>query len=71
MKANLSTCHPGEQDLVRRPWQSIQISASFWSSCNCGRTTAAIAASRFGSVLKMSEDGLVSFFQNGNCIWDM
>jgi len=36
-----------------------------------GRTTAAIAASRFGSVLKVSEDGLVSFFQNGNCIWDM
>ena len=36
-----------------------------------GRTTVAIAASRFGSVLKLSEDGLVSFFQNGNCIWDM
>jgi len=36
-----------------------------------GRTTAAIAASRFGSVLKVSEDGLISFFQNGQCIWDM
>jgi hypothetical protein len=36
-----------------------------------GRTTAAIAASRFGYVLKVSEDGLISFFQNGKCIWDM
>ena len=36
-----------------------------------GRTTAAIAASRFGNVLKVSEDGLISFFQNGKCVWDM
>ena len=36
-----------------------------------GRTTAAVFASRFGSVLKISEDGLISFFQNGNCIWDL
>lgn len=36
-----------------------------------GRTTAAISASRFGSVLKISEDGLISFFQNGRCIWDI
>jgi DNA integrity scanning protein DisA with diadenylate cyclase activity len=36
-----------------------------------GRTTAAIAASRFGHVLKVSEDGLISLFQNGKCIWDM
>jgi hypothetical protein len=36
-----------------------------------GRTTAAIAASRFGSVLKISEDGLISFFQEGKCVWDI
>jgi hypothetical protein len=36
-----------------------------------GRTTAAIAASEFGNVLKISEDGLISFFQNGQCIWDL
>ena len=36
-----------------------------------GRTTAAIAASRFGNVLKVSEDGLISFFQKGKCIWDI
>lgn len=36
-----------------------------------GRTTAAISASRFGNVLKVSEDGLISFYQNGKCIWDM
>jgi hypothetical protein len=36
-----------------------------------GRTTAAVAASQFGSVLKISEDGLISFFQKGKCIWDI
>jgi DisA bacterial checkpoint controller nucleotide-binding len=36
-----------------------------------GRTTAAIAASEFGNVLRISEDGLISFFQNGKCIWDL
>ncbi len=36
-----------------------------------GRTTAAIAASHFGNVLKISEDGLISFFQNGRCVWDI
>jgi hypothetical protein len=36
-----------------------------------GRTTAAIAASQFGSVLKISEDGVISFFQNGKCVWDI
>lgn len=36
-----------------------------------GRTTAAIAASGFGSVLKISEDGLISFFQKGKCVWDL
>ena len=36
-----------------------------------GRTTAAISASRFGSVLRISEDGMISFFQNGKCIWDL
>jgi hypothetical protein len=36
-----------------------------------GRTTAAISASRFGNVLKISEDGMISFFQNAKCIWDL
>jgi len=36
-----------------------------------GRTTAAVSASRFGNVLKVSEDGLISFYRNGKCIWDM
>jgi hypothetical protein len=36
-----------------------------------GRTTAAIAASEFGNVLKISEDGLISFFQKGQCVWDL
>jgi DisA bacterial checkpoint controller nucleotide-binding len=36
-----------------------------------GRTTAAIAASEFGNVLKVSEDGLISFFRKGECVWDI
>jgi hypothetical protein len=36
-----------------------------------GRTTAAIVASRFGNVLKISEDGLISYFREGQCIWQM
>ena len=34
------------------------------------RTTAAMAASRFGPVLKVSEDGLISFY-DGTKIWDI
>lgn len=36
-----------------------------------GRTTAAISASRFGKVLKVSEDGVISFFRNGKCVWEI
>jgi hypothetical protein len=34
------------------------------------RTTAALAASRFGPVIKVSEDGLISFY-DGTKIWDI
>lgn len=34
------------------------------------RTTAAMAASRFGPVLKVSEDGLITFFDGGR-VWDI
>jgi hypothetical protein len=36
-----------------------------------GRTTAAVAASRFGNVLKISEDGLVSHYRDGALVWEM
>lgn len=36
-----------------------------------GRTTAALAASYFGNVLMVSEDGLVSFFSAGQCVWQL
>jgi hypothetical protein len=36
-----------------------------------GRTTAAIAASRYGHVLKVSEDGLVSYYSGGRCVWEL
>jgi hypothetical protein len=35
------------------------------------RTTAALAASRFGPVLKVSEDGIVSCFLDGARAWDL
>lgn len=34
------------------------------------RTTAAMAASRFGPVLKVSEDGIITFF-DGDRVWDI
>ncbi len=36
-----------------------------------GRTTAALHASRFGVALKISEDGFVSFYRAGQCVWEM
>ncbi len=36
-----------------------------------GRTTAAVGASRFGNVLKISEDGLISHYKNGALVWEM
>ena len=36
-----------------------------------GRTTAAVGASRFGNVLKISEDGLVSHYKDGALVWEM
>ena len=35
------------------------------------RTTAALVASRFGPVLKISEDGIVSCFLAGTRVWDL
>lgn len=36
-----------------------------------GRTTAAIVASRFGPVLKVSEDGGIAFYAGGRGIWEL
>jgi len=35
------------------------------------RTTAALVASKFGPVLKVSEDGVISCFLNGARVWDL
>lgn len=35
------------------------------------RTAAAVAASHFGAVLKVSEDGIISFFRAGECLWEL
>jgi len=34
------------------------------------RSAAAIAASQLGNVLKVSEDGRLSFYKDGHCVWD-
>jgi DNA integrity scanning protein DisA with diadenylate cyclase activity len=36
-----------------------------------GRTTAAVHASRFGLALKISEDGIVSFYREGKQVWEI
>ena len=35
------------------------------------RTAAAVAASHFGSVLKVSEDGMLSHYRGGQCLWEL
>ncbi len=35
------------------------------------RTTAALESSKFGSVLKISEDGLVSFYKDRQRVWEI
>jgi predicted aconitase with swiveling domain len=35
------------------------------------RTTAAMAAGRFGAVLKVSEDGLITFYDQQERVWDI
>ncbi len=36
-----------------------------------GRTVAAMGASRFGKVLKISEDGPITFFEDGRAVWSI
>jgi hypothetical protein len=36
-----------------------------------GRSVAALAASRYGRALKISEDGIISYFEKGNWLWDV
>ncbi|HEY3838059.1 MAG TPA: hypothetical protein VGL72_15870 [Bryobacteraceae bacterium] len=36
-----------------------------------GRTTAAVGASQFGNVLKISEDGLISHYKDGALVWEL
>ncbi len=41
------------------------------STAEGARTTAAIVASRYGPVLKVSEDGIVTCFLDGSRVWDL
>ncbi len=42
-----------------------------WAAQDGGRTTAAVHASRFGLAVKISEDGMVSFYRNGSQVWEI
>ncbi len=50
--------HQSSEEAINRPVEG-------------GRTTAAIAASRYGTVLKISEDGMISMYRDGQCLWEM
>ena len=47
------------------------VSASLETIAEGARTTAALVASRHGPVLKVSEDGIVSCFLDGQRVWDL
>jgi hypothetical protein len=53
--------------ILRHP--PVAESASVWE-VEGARTTAALAASRFGSVLKVSEDGVITYY-DGERVWDI
>lgn len=36
-----------------------------------GRSVAALAASHYGRALKISEDGIISYFETGKWVWDL
>ncbi len=54
--------------ILRHPLSSEQAKAD--GLTEGARTTAALAASRFGPVLKVSEDGLITFYDGGR-VWDL
>jgi hypothetical protein len=53
--------------ILRHP-QSVDL--EFGAAVEGARTTAAMAASRFGPVLKVSEDGIITFFDQER-VWDI
>ncbi len=53
--------------ILRHP-QSVDL--EFGGVIEGARTTAAMAASRFGPVLKVSEDGVITFFDQER-VWDI
>jgi len=42
-----------------------------WAAQDGGRTTAAVHASRLGLAIKISEDGMVAFYRNGEQVWEI
>ena len=46
-------------------------SATLGTIAEGARTTAALIASRYGPVLKISEDGVISCFLHGARVWDL
>jgi hypothetical protein len=53
----------------------LRHSGASWAAQDGGRTTArttaAVHASRFGLAIKISEDGMVSFYRDGEQVWEI
>jgi hypothetical protein len=49
----------------------LRHTGAFGAAQDGGRTTAAVHASRFGLAIKISEDGMVSFYRNGSQVWEI
>jgi hypothetical protein len=50
----------------------LRNSGAAWAAAqDGGRTTAAVHSSRFGLAIKISEDGMVSFYRNGVQVWEI
>ena len=54
---------------ILRHGEAMQPDSAF--ALEGARTTAAMAAARHGPVLKVSEDGVVTFFDRQERIWDI
>ena len=62
------TFHLARVSIKERPLTSEQAKSD--GLAEGARTTAALAASRFGPVLKVSEDGLITCYDGGR-VWDL
>ena len=59
------------QELIVRHATFDAMVDAYSAAVEGARTTAAMAAGRYGAVLKVSEDGLITFYDQQERIWDI